>query len=117
MTASQNVLIELQNLGIAVEVNPNKLKSGYGEGVTLVLLKLTEASLTRRFQFKKPVIREEGQGADDDAEEGGDDMEGDADLANEIHAQDSNDDIDEDLDFGGGNIQSDMARELEADLA
>ena len=44
-------------------------------------------------------------------------MEGDADLANEIHAQDSADDIDEDLDFGGGNIQADMARELEAEHA
>ena len=41
-------------------------------------------------------------------------MEGDADLANEIHAADSEDDIDEDLDFGGGNIQNEMARELEA---
>ena len=117
MTASQNVLIELQNLGLQVDVNPNKLKTGYGEGVTLVLLKLTEASLANRFQFRKPVIREEGQGGDDDAEEGGDDMEGDADLANEIHAQDSGEDIDEDLDFGGGNIQTDMARELEADMA
>lgn len=117
MTASQNVLIELQNLGIQIELSPNKLKSGYGEGVTLVLLKLTEASLARKFQFKKPVIREEGTGGDDDADDGGDDMEGDADLANEIHAQESGDDIDEDLDFGGGNIQADMARELEADLA
>ena len=44
-------------------------------------------------------------------------MEGDADLANEMHAQESNDDIDEDLDFGGGNIQQDMARELEAEQA
>lgn len=44
-------------------------------------------------------------------------MEGDADLANEIHAQESGDDIDEDLDFGGGNIQNDLARELEADQA
>lgn len=111
------MLIELQNLNIQVDVNPNKLKTGYGEGVTLVLLKLTEVSLARRFQFKKPVIREEGQGGEEDAEEGGDDMEGDADLANEIHAQDSGDDIDEDLDFGGGNIQTDMARELEADMA
>ena len=98
------MIIELQNLGVQVDVNPNKLKTGYGEGVTLVLLKLTEASLARKFQFKRPVIREEGQGGDDDAEEMNDDMEGDADLANEIHAQDSGDDIDEDLDFGGGNI-------------
>ena len=49
MTASQNVIIELQNLGINLDVNPNKLKTGYGEGVCLVLLKLTEAGLTRLF--------------------------------------------------------------------
>jgi len=117
MTASQNVIAELQNLGIEIDVSPNKLKSGHGEGVTLVLLKLTEAGLARRFSFKKPVIREEGQGADDEADDANDDMEGDADLANEIHAQESGDDIDEDLDFGGGNIQNDLARELEADQA
>ena len=46
-----------------------------------------------------------------------DDMEGDADLANEIHADQSGDDIDEDLDFGGGNIQADLAREMEAENA
>ena len=39
-----------------------------------------------------------------EADDGDNDMEGDADLANEIHAQESGDDIDEDLDFGGGNI-------------
>lgn len=117
MTASQNVIAELQNLGIEIDVSPNKLKSGHGEGVTLVLLKLTEAGLARRFSFKKPVIREEGQGGDDEADDANDDMEGDADLANEIHAQESGDDIDEDLDFGGGNIQNDLARELEADQA
>ena len=104
MTASQNVIIELQNLGLEIDVNPNKLKAGYGEGVCLVLLKLTEAGLAKRFQFKQPVIRDEGQGGDDEADDGGDDMEGDADLANEIHADASGDEIDEDLDFGGGNI-------------
>ena len=86
MTASQNVIAELQNLGIEIDVSPNKLKSGHGEGVTLVLLKLTEAGLARKFTFKKPVIREEGAGADDEADDANDDMEGDADLANEIHA-------------------------------
>lgn len=110
------MIIELQNLGIEIDVNPNKLKSGYGEGVCTVLLKLTEAGLARRFKFKQPVIREESQAAEDDAE-ANDDMEGDADLANEIHAQESGDDIDEDLDFGGGQIQADMARELEAEQA
>ena len=100
-----------------IDVNPNKLKSGYGEGVCLVLLKLTEAGLARRFQFNRPVIREENKGMEDDADDMGEDMEGEADLANEIHAQESGDDIDEDLDFGGGNIQADMARELEAEQA
>ena len=52
---------------------------------------------------------------DEDGEDVGDDMEGDADLANEIHAEASGDDIDEDLDFGGGNIHNDLARELEAE--
>lgn len=114
MTASQNVIIELQNLGLEIDVNPNKLKSGYGEGVCTVLLKLTEAGLAKRFQFKTPVIRDEGQGADDEGDDNGDDMEGDADLANEIHGDQSGSDIDEDLEFGGGNIQAEIARELEA---
>ena len=114
MTSSQNVVIELQNMGIEIDINPNKLKAGHGEGVCLVLLKLTGAALARRFQYQTPTIRDEGAGGDDDADDNGDDMEGDADLANEIHAADSEDDIDEDLDFGGGNIQTEMARELEA---
>ena len=33
------------------------------------------------------------------------------------HADQSGDDIDEDLDFGGGNIQADLAREMEAENA
>lgn len=101
-------------MGLEIDVNPNKLKSGYGEGVCLVLLKLTEAGLAKRFQFKTPTIRDEGEGADEEGDENGDDMEGDADLANEIHADQSGDDIDEDLDFGGGNIQAEIAKELEA---
>jgi hypothetical protein len=49
VTASQNVIIELQKLNINLDVNPNKLKTGYGEGVCMVLLKLTEAGLARLF--------------------------------------------------------------------
>ena len=53
---------------------------------------------------------------DDDADND-DDMDGNADLADDqINNQDSDDDIDEDLDFGGGNMQADLAREMEADL-
>ena len=47
-------------MGLEVDVNPNKLKSGFGEGVCLVLLKLTEAGLAKRFTFTQPVIRDEG---------------------------------------------------------
>lgn len=56
VTASQNVMIELQKLGLELDVSPNKLKSGYGEGVCLVLLKLTEVTLQNKFRFKKPSI-------------------------------------------------------------
>ena len=41
MTASQNVMIELKNLGLNLDIAPNKLKTGYGEEVCQVLLKLT----------------------------------------------------------------------------
>ena len=41
-------------------MSPTKLKQGYGEGVTLVLLKLTEISLKNKFRFKKPEIAEDG---------------------------------------------------------
>ena len=114
MTSSQNVIIELQKLGLELDVSPNKLKQGYGEAVTVVLLKLTEVSLSNKFRFKKPRIDEDDKGMDDDADEN-DDMDGGADLADMIHNNESDDDIDEDLDFGGGNFQADLARELEAD--
>ena len=95
-------------------MSPSKLKAGYGEEVTLVLLKLTEISLQNKFRYKKPRVEEDEKGLDDDADEG-DDMDGGADLADMINEGGSDDDIDEDLDFGGGNIQADLARELEAD--
>lgn len=79
-----------------------------------MLLKLTGISLQNKFRFKKPRVEEEEKGFDDGAEEG-DDMEGGADLADMIDGGASDDDIDEDLDFGGQNIQADLARELEAE--
>ena len=105
MTASQNVLLELQKLKIEVDVSPTKLKTGNGEGVCMVLLKLTQISLGNRFKFKKPVIKEDGGFEDDGEDVNADDMEGGADLADVIHAQDSDEDIDEDMDFGGGDLQ------------
>jgi hypothetical protein len=108
-------MIELQKLGLEIDVSPGKLKAGYGEGVTLVLLKLTEVSLKNKFRFKRPVMKDDAQGMDDDVDDG-DDMDGGADMADMIHNDASDDEIDEDLDFGGGNIQADLAREMEADM-
>ena len=117
MTASQNVLLELQKLGVEVDCAPNKLKTGNGEGVCEVLLKLTQISLQNKFRFKKPVIKEDG-GFDEDADDvNADDMDGGADLADVIHAQESDEDIDEDMDFGGGDLHADLAKEMEAEMA
>ena len=116
MTASQNVLLELQKLKIEVDVSPTKLKTGNGEGVCMVLLKLTQISLSNKFKFKKPVIKEDGGFEDDGEDVNADDMDGGADLADVIHAQESDEDIDEDMDFGGGDLQQELAKQMEADL-
>ena len=54
MTASQNVVLELKKLGIELDMPPNKLKSGYGEGVCAVLFQLCQLSIDNRFKFKRP---------------------------------------------------------------
>ena len=97
---------------------PNKLKSGFGEGVTEVLLKLATISVQNKFRngFKKPVIRDDGAGLDDDAEEMGDDMDGGADMADEIQVEASDDEIEDELEFGGGNMHNDLAKQMEADM-
>ena len=45
MTASQNVILELKKLGIELDMPPNKLKSGFGEGVCNVVIALCNISL------------------------------------------------------------------------
>jgi len=40
MTASQNIILELKKLGIELDMSPNKLKNGFGDGVCIVLLSL-----------------------------------------------------------------------------
>jgi hypothetical protein len=106
MTASQNVVLELKKLGIELNCQPGKLKNGHGEEICTVLLKLTEMSLKNRFKFKKPQIKDEQNGLDDEADEmDGDDLDGRADMADEVHADISDGEIDEDMDFGvGGGI-------------
>jgi len=119
MTASQNVVLELKKLGIDLNIAPGKLKNGHGEDVCVVLTKLCEISLKNKFKFRKPVFKDEGGGLDDEADDmDGDDLDGRADMADEVHAVESDGDIDEDMDFGvGGGIHNDMAKQMEADMA
>lgn len=119
MTASQNVVLELKKLGIELPIAPGKLKNGHGEEVCLVLKALTEMSLKNRFKFRRPNIKDDANGLDDEADDmDGDDLDGRADMADEVHAEVSDGEIDEDMDFGvGGGIQYDMAKQMEADMA
>ena len=45
VTASQNVVLEMKKLGIELDMPPNKLKQGFGDGVCIVLTKLCQISL------------------------------------------------------------------------
>ncbi len=82
MSASQSIILELNKLGIELDMPPNKLKSGYGDGVCTVLYALCDISLKNKFKFKKPVIRDDGgMDADDDGDLDNDEFEGDADIA------------------------------------
>ena len=99
MTASQNVILELKKLGIEVDMPPNKLKTGHGDGVCALLLKLCSVSLQNKFKFKKPVIKDEGGAMEDEGDDMGDDMDGGADIADMANQDISEDDFD--ADFGG----------------
>jgi len=100
----------LKKLGIELDMPPNKLKTGNGEGVCQVLYKLAQISLQNKFKFKKPVIKEEGGALDDDGDDAGDDMEGNADIADMANQQDDDDDIEDFADFGG---QGGNAKQME----
>ena len=82
-TASQNMILELKKLGIELDMPASKLKAGHGEGVCAVLQRLAQVSLQNKFKFKKPVIKDEsgGRDMDDGDDDMGDDMDGNADIA------------------------------------
>jgi len=119
MTASQNVsklklfnpsVLELKKLGIELDMPPNKLKAGCGEGVCIVLQKLCTMSLKIKFTFKKPVIRQEGAVMEEEADDMGEDMDGNADIADMANQEISDEeDIADFQDFGGqGNNNEDQ---------
>lgn len=88
-TVINNIMIDLKNVGIVLNYPATKLKSGSGEAVCQALLELSQVALNNsRFKFRKPII------PDDDAEEDGaeeDDMEGNADLADNVQDNFSDD--------------------------
>ena len=106
MTASQNVVLELKKLGINLDMPPNKLKSGFGEGVCTVLTALCQISLQNKFRFKKCQIQDDGGGfGDDDGDDMGDEFEGNADIADQPKDFDKaseSEGIDDELDFAPG---------------
>lgn len=75
------IVLELKKLGIELDMPPNKLKTGYGDGVCAVLIKLCQVSLQNKFKFKKFTIKDESGGLDDEGDDMGDDMDGGADIA------------------------------------
>lgn len=105
-TASQNMVLECKKLGIELDMPASKLKQGHGDGVCSLLLKLSQLSLNNKFKFRKPVIKDDGAGRDmdDDGDDMGDDMDGGADIADMIGhgGNQSDDDIEDFADFGGG---------------
>jgi len=99
-------------------LSPSKIKAGWGDGVCQLLIKLTEISIQNKFRFKKPVINSEDTAVDDDPDDVDGDLDGGADLADVIHAEQEDDDImEEEFEFGGNNAHNDLARQMEAEMA
>lgn len=103
------MVLELKKLGIELNMSPQKLKNGFGEETCIVLRALTDLSVKNKIKFRRPQIRDEGGQMDDEADDMDDDLDGRADMADEVHADVEDEEIDEEMDFGGG-LQYDMAK-------
>lgn len=114
MTASQNVVLELKKLGIELDMPPNKLKAGNGDGVCAVLFALCEISVKNKVKFKQPNIKDDGGAfGEEEGDDMGDEFEGNADIADMQRdaMQSDGDDIDDDLEFGGGGVGENQEEE------
>lgn len=94
-------VLELKKLGIELDMPPNKLKAGHGDGVCAVLAKLCDVSIKNKFKFRKPVIKEDSTQMEEEGEEMGDDMDAGGDIADLANKENSDDDIEDFGDFGG----------------
>ena len=96
------IVLELKKLGIELDMPPNKLKTGHGDGVCAVIYKLAAISLQNKFKFKKPVLKGEGGNLEDEGDDMGEgDMDGGADIADLANQEIDEDDIEDFVDFGG----------------
>ena len=102
------IVLELKKLGIELDMPPNKLKTGNGDGVCAVLNKLCTVSVQNKIKFKKAVIKDDA-GMDDEGDDAGDDMEGNADIADMANNQQEDDDIE---DFAGDGVDKQDNNEL-----
>lgn len=90
------IVLELKKLNIELDMPPNKLKSGFGDGVCNVLMKLCTVSLQNKFRFKKPIIKEDSQALEDEGDDMGDDIDGGQDIADMANQEISEDEIEGD---------------------
>ena len=95
------IVLELKKLGIELDMPPNKLKTGHGDGVCAVLMKLCTVSVSNKFKFKKPIIKDEGAQMDEEGDDMDNDMDGGGDIADLANKENSDDEIDDFTDFGG----------------
>ena len=86
-------------------------KAFHKEGVCSVLTKLCNVSLASKFKFKKAVIKEEGgRDMEEEGDDMGDDMDGNADIADMLQGgNNSDDDIEDFTDFGNGGDKNEAA--------
>lgn len=98
---------------------PNKLKSGFGEGVCSVLTALCNISVGNRFRYQSHNLassKEDGGFGNDDADDDDMGFEGNADVADMEQKGNLSDDdnVDEDFDFQamGGGGRKDNADDL-----
>lgn len=107
-TVTNNIVLDLKKLDVLIDYPPSKLKSGSGEAVCQALHGLVQVGLkAQKFKFRQPVIPDDDEG-DDGGEMGdGDDMEGNADIADLVNNDlDEDDDIAELVEVGANDLKA-----------
>lgn len=107
-TVTNNIVLDLKKLDVLIDYPPSKLKSGSGEAVCQALHGLVKVALkAQKFKFKQPVIPDDEDGEDGGEMGDGDDMEGNADIADMVNNDiDDDDDIAELVEEGANDLKA-----------